>query len=108
MSEQLIDTKDQDRLMAFFGRIPENYWKTLTSYPFIYFNDVKSVKLDYCVKTVNEQDPTFFSFDLELDIETNDHLDKRYRTIEEAVRKLFWSDSNVQIKLNGEEVYKSE
>ena len=99
---------DDTKLMMFFGRVPEHYVKTLEAYPFIYFNDVKEAKLDYSVETTDKIKPTTFSYDLTTSLESNDFLDKRYKALEFAIRKLFWKEVQIQIKINGNEVYKSE
>ena len=101
-------TKELTNLMLFFGRIPENYIKSLQSYPWIYFNDVSEVKLDYSVATMNKNEPTLFSYDLTLNSEKNDYLDKRCRALESAIRNLFWKEAKIQVKIKGKEVYKSE
>jgi hypothetical protein len=100
--------QDYTKLMLLFGRIPEPFWKSLQSYPFIFFNEVETVSLDYDVNVILKDEKTFFMFDLALNLEKNDHLDKRYKGLEEAVRKLFWKEAKVLIKINGKEAYKSE
>lgn len=94
--------------MLFFGRIPETHVKSLESYPFIFFNDLKEAKLDYTVATKNGDGDTVFTYDLSLNLDSNDQLSKRYSALEDAVRKLFWKEAKVKIKINGNEVYKSE
>lgn len=97
---------DLTKLMMFFGRIPETHIKALQSYPWIFFNDLKEVKLDYNIATKKEEQ-SLISYDLYIDKE-NDHMPKRYEALERAVRDLFWKEVKTQIKINGEEVYRSE
>ena len=99
--------KDLTKLTMFFGRIPETHIEALKSYPFIFFNDVSKATLDYSVETTNKVG-TSLSYDLSLNLEKNDHLDKRYKGLEQAVRDLFWKEAKIQIKIDGQEVFKSE
>lgn len=93
----------------FFGRIPETHIKSLQSYPWIFFNDLTEAKLDYSVETTDKSKPTLFVYDLISNpVNNNDQLDKRCKALEDSVRKLFWKEAKIQIKLNGEEVFKSE
>ena len=94
--------------MLFFGRVPEPYIKSIEGYPLIFFNDhTQEPKLEYAV-AVKEGEETYFKYDLNLNLESNNSLDKRYKALKDAVRKLFWKEAKVEIRINGEEVYKSE
>lgn len=109
MSRKAPSNQDLIKLMLFFGRIPETHLKSIQSYPFIYFNEHKEdPKLDYFIATKKEDGETVFSYDLSLDLEKNDHLEKRYKGLELAIQQLFYKEAKVKIKINGKEVYKSE
>ena len=99
---------DLTKLMVFFGRVPETHIKALKEYPWIFFNDLSEVKLDYSIETTDKTKSTKFLYDLTLLLEKNDNLDKRYKALESAIRTLFWKEVLVEIKINGQEVYKSE
>jgi hypothetical protein len=94
--------------MLFLGRVPETHLKSLQAWPFIFFNDVHESKLDYEIETTDKEKPTTFQYDLTLKLESNDHLDKRYKGLERAVRDLFWKEATIKVLINGKEVYKSE
>jgi len=98
---------DMTKLMVFFGRIPETHVKSLESYPFIFFNDVKEAKVDYSVATINKAEATYFNYELDLNLDSNDQLRKRCEALELAVRQLFWKEAQITIKINGEERFKS-
>jgi hypothetical protein len=105
LAEQSI--ADLTKLGLFFGRISEVHIKNLKAFPFIFFNGVsKTSNMDYDIATKKDQDSTI-SYNLDM-TEENDHLDKRYKAIETAVRDLFWKEMKVKISINGKEVYKSE
>lgn len=90
-------------------RLSEVHTKNLQAFPFIFFNDhTADPKLDYSIETTDKSKPSTFSYDLNLSLVTNDHLDKRYKALEDAVRALFWKEVVLEIKINGKEVYKSE
>lgn len=110
MSEQ-SKLGDLTKLMLFFGRVPETHIETLQSYPYIYFNGLHEAKLDYSIETTDKIKPTIFSYDLLLSPEalnTNNHMELRYKALESSVRLLFWKEVKLQVKINGQEVYKSE
>lgn len=97
------------KLALFLGRIPETHIKSLEAFPFIYFNGVTEVKLDYSVETSNKAAPTLFSYSLLFsDDASNNHMHKRYKALEQAVRDLFWKEALIEIKISDVGVYKSE
>lgn len=108
MSDKTPSIEDLTKLTLFFGKVSEVHLKNLKSFPFIYFNQISEAKLDYSVATRGEEGDTLFSYDLSLDLAHNDHVDKRYKALESAIRSLFWKEAKVLIKINGKEVYKSE
>ncbi len=109
MAKTTPSIQDLTKILLFSGRLSSVHIKNLEAFPLIYFNDhTSNPKLDYTIETNDKSKPTIFSYDLNLNLETNDHLPKRYKALEGAVRKLFWKEAKVQIKINGEEVYKSE
>jgi len=40
--------------------------------------------------------------------EENDHLEKRYKALESALRSLFWKELKIKVSINSQEAYKSE
>ena len=108
MSEQ-PSIQDLTKLVMFSGRLSSVHVKNLEAFPFIYFNDhIEDPKLEYSIATTDKTEPTLFSYYLQLNLETNDHLDKRYKALEEALRSLFWKEVKLEVKINGKEGYKSE
>ena len=108
MAEETPPIGDLTKLMLFFGKVSEVHIRNLQSYPYIFFNELKECKLDYSIATVDKSEPTTFSYDLILNLESNDRLEKRYSALESAVRKLFWKEAQIKVSINGKEVYKSE
>jgi hypothetical protein len=108
LSDKTPSLKDLTKLGVFFGRIPETHIENLKAFPFIYFNKLTEAKLDYSVETIDKTKSTLFCYDLTLDLDENNFLDKRYKALEDAVRLLFWKDIKIIIRINDEEVYKSE
>lgn len=117
MSDQSSVIKQQLREMAklsmLSNRISEIQEKNLKHYPFVFFNDVKSVKIDYNLSRFDneesERTERHVTYHLELDESSNEkHLDKRLFCIEEATRVLFWNDLKVRVTFNGKQVYESE
>ena len=107
MSEESSPMGDLTRLMLFFGRLSEVHVKNLQSFPFIYFNGVKEVKLDYSIGTKRD-DMSLIDFEIHTN-EDNDLLDKRFKGLETAVRALFWKEIKIKATLLPQnEVFQSE
>jgi hypothetical protein len=102
------------RLSVLSNRISEIQEKNLTRYPFVFFNDVKSVKIEYDLSKVDDNGlmnhgDHHITYFLELDEESNKtHLEKRLFCIEEATRVLFWSDLKVRVVFNGKLAFESK
>ena len=92
-------------LGLFSGRISEPQAKAMDAYPFIFFNGVKEVKIDYNIAQTKDN-TSYISYDLTLNQE-NDQLSKRFIALESAIRSLFWKEMVLKLSINGEE-YKNE
>jgi len=107
--------REMAKLSVLANRISEIQEKNLKSYPFVFFNDVKSVKIDYDISTVDDDGKMnhgdhFIAYHLEIDgsTPTKVGMDKRFFCIAEATRLLFWSDLKVQVFINGKLSYESQ
>jgi hypothetical protein len=98
--------QDLTKMVMFSGRISEVHMENLKRFPFIFFNGVTKVKLQHDISTVKNT-PSVISYDIVLDGENN-HPEKRYLALQDAVRSIFWKEMQVKISINGKEVYKSE
>jgi hypothetical protein len=98
--------QDLTKLVLFSGRLSEVHVKNLEAFPFIFFNGVEEAKIEHDISTVKDIPSTVF-YDLTLN-EDNDHIEYRCKTLEDAVRSLFWNEVKLKISINSEEVYKSE
>lgn len=106
--------RDMAKLSMLSNRISEIQEKNLKHYPFVFFNDVKSVRIDYDLSKIDDNGlmnhgDHHVTYILELDEESNKaHLEKRLFCIEEATRVLFWSDLKVRVFINGQSVFESK
>jgi hypothetical protein len=98
--------KDLTNMVLFTGQLSDIHIKNMKSFPFIFFHDVLQAKLDYSIGT-KKNESSLVSYDLTLNKE-NDNLDKRYKALESAIHQLFWKEVKIQVKINGNEAYKSE
>lgn len=106
MSENEVPQGDLTKLMLFFGRVSEVHLNNLKSFPWIFFNGLTAVNLDYDISTKRDGQ-SLISYDLTVS-EENDSLPKRFEALESAVRSLFWKEILVKVSINGEEKFKSE
>lgn len=103
------------QLAMFSGRISEVQEQNMKVFPFVFFEGVTEVKIDYDLgyginddtKEINHK--SFIGYELQLDESANKlHLDKRFAALEFSVRELFWKDIAIKISFNGKEVYGSK
>jgi hypothetical protein len=102
------------KLSVLANRINEIQEKNLKTYPFVFFNDILSARIEFDLSKVNDDglmnhSDHHVTYFLRLDEETNrEHLDKRFFALTNAVRTLFWTDLNVRVNINGKMVYRSD
>lgn len=107
--------KEMAQLTVLSGRINELQEKNLSMYPFVFFNGVGNMKIDYDLsytQPANDEPPIHNSrvtYYLELDPLANNYdLPTRFAQLEAAVRTLFWNDLTVEVYFNDKIEYKSK
>jgi hypothetical protein len=123
LSEIDQKVKDMAKLAIYSNRISEIHEKNLMTWPFVFFEGVRSVKIDYDLSRTDSVDldklnnltvnkPTnqsFVKYFLTIDEKIeNHHLDKRFSALVKAVRDIFWKNITVEIAFNDKVVHKSE
>jgi hypothetical protein len=102
------------KLSLLSNRISEVQEKNLKAYPFVFFNDLKSVRIDYDVGKINDRGQLnntshHVTYYLELNENAiNEHMDKRFFCIEEATRVLFWNDLKVRVFIDSKLAFESK
>lgn len=126
--------KEMAKMSVLSNKINEIQEKNLKLYPLVFFDGIKSVKIEYDLShsksltagEVPKDTPeaafslvnylnnpvianNFVSYYLEID-ETieNAHKEKRFAAIEKAVRDLFWGNVSVEVYFNDKIVFKSK
>lgn len=105
MDNKVPSIRDLNALGMFAGRISEPQVKSMQSYPFIFFNTVQKVSIDYEIAQTKSVQ-SYVSYDLTL-TEDNDQLPKRFEALQSALRSLFWKELDLKLFINGKE-YKNE
>lgn len=116
MSDKLRQQlKEMAQLSILANRISEVQEKNLKNFPFVFFNDVKLVRIEYDLghainknkKEINHN--SFITYYLTLNEETNKtFLEKRFLAMEVAIRDLFWKDVILKVLFNTKPVYESK
>lgn len=120
------DVKDQVKGMAALvissNRLSEFHEKNLKMFPFVFFEQVEEVKIDYNlsvrhdVEVEKNNDLTlkkplqhcFIAYYLKINEEANkQNLPRRFETLENSVRNLFWNGLPVEVYFNDRIVFKS-
>jgi hypothetical protein len=125
--------RDMAKLVHLSNRISAFHEKNLKSYPYVFFENVKSARIEYdfshhpsdtgpkeAPKTpdefykeigkaaMNMTSNSFVAYHLELDEEPNQpHLAKRFEALQNSIRSLFWKDVIVKVYFNEKIVYES-
>ncbi len=131
MSEKI---KEMAKMSILSNRINEVQEKNLKLYPLIFFNGVKTVKIEYDLSHTKamsaEETPkdtaevahsllaylnkpvianNYVAYYLEVDENAdNSNADKRNQALEKAVRDLFWGNVSVEIYWNDKIAFKSK
>lgn len=132
LSDQ-IDPREMLKKMAQLSittnQINEIQQKNLKMYPFVFFNGVKSVSIEYDLtnqsKVNYDTDPKTMEivykfdkpivdnfkvlYDLKIDeTQDNPHMEKRFDALEKSIATLFWNGIPIEVKFNGKSVYTSK
>lgn len=124
MSDDISQTvKDMAKLVVASNRISEVHEMNLKTYPFIFFEQITEAKIDYDLYVRHDVDldgknnltikkpltNCHVSYYLTLNEDANKtNLQRRFETLENSVRALFWKDLSVEIYFNDNIVYKSK
>jgi hypothetical protein len=101
------------QLSVLSNRISEIQEKNLKMYPFVFFNDVESARIEFDLSKVDDNGlmnhgDHHVTYLLDVLEESNPQMDKRTLAIEAATRSLFWNDLKVRVVLNGKLAYESK
>jgi hypothetical protein len=123
LSDELQETvRGMAALTLTSNRISEVHEKSMKNYPFIYFDGVSSVRIDYDLShqsdvevdklnNVRVNSPLrhcFVAYYLTLDErQLDENLKQRFAALETSTRTLFWKDLPVKIYFNERLVYES-
>lgn len=135
MSDEVsIKVKEMAKMSVLSNKINEIQEKNLKLFPFIFFNGIKSIKIEYDLshtKALTAQETpkdtaeaalslvsylnnpvianNYVSYYLEIDEkQENPYIEKRFITIEKAVRDLFWTNVSVEVYFNSKIAFKSK
>lgn len=121
MSEDIQGTvRGMAALVLNSNRISEVHQKSMSNWPFIFFEGVSEVKIDYDLSHVSDVDVDkknnvtvksplrhcFVSYYLTIDeSKIDENLKVRFKALENSTRSLFWKDLPVKIYFNNRLVY---
>lgn len=114
--------KEMAALAITSNRLSEIHEKNLKFYPFIFFNGIQNVKIEYDLSyksnveldiknniTIKSPNKKFYiNYYLSIDDSSNDNLEKRFAALENAAKSLFWNDLFVSIFINDVKMYESK
>lgn len=104
-SKAQATVQEMAKLTMMSGRINEIQEKNIKLYPFVVFDGIKSVSIDYDLDAQSETKRVDYSIVMSGEVPTGDDLFYRSNTLEGMVRTLFWKDLLVSIKINDILIY---
>jgi hypothetical protein len=110
------------KLTIFSNKISDVQEKNLKTWPFVFFEGVKSVMIDYDLQRIDDitlddknlsinkpRSNNYVKYTLMIDENvSNSNIERRYSALESSVRGLFWKNVVVEIVFNDRTVYKSK
>jgi hypothetical protein len=127
LSDQLLleKIKEMAKLTMVSGRINSIQEKNLKMYPFVFFDGIKNAKIDYDFSNAamieSKEDKKaieiaykikkpetcnmYVAYHLELESDKNDHLEKRFKALENAIHTLFWKEVKIKVYFNDKIVF---
>ena len=106
--------KEMSHMTIFLNKLSSAQVKSMQSYPFIYFNGVNNIELDYNLESIKEDgEPTkgasYVKYFIYLDpFADNNNMPYRLKTLEDSIKSLFWKEVNVEVYINDELKHKSK
>ncbi len=115
--------RDMAKLTIMSNQISEIQLKNMKMYPFIFFEGVKSVTLDFNLQRVDDVlvdklqnltlnkpiNASYVKYSLVIDESVaQPNIDRRYAALESSIRSLFWKNITVEIQFNDKTVYVSK
>lgn len=119
MSDLRKHLKELAQLSLLANKISETQIKNLQMFPFVFFEGVKEVRIDYDLGHGSDKDKevkhrpfmdyylTMSKDDLEIN-RINIGLERRSKALEFSVRELFWNDIKVKVFVGPDMIYESE
>lgn len=100
----LVNLEDLKKMVMLTGRLSDIHIKTLQSAPFIYFDDLGSVEIDYEITTDFSEEHraknSYVNFKLNFNdrYEPDAHHQNRLLALVKTVQGLLWKEIRVEIK----------
>ena len=123
MSEVDDQVRAMAKMVVLSGRISDVHEKNMKAYPFIFFDGIKGMKIEYDLTNKSDIDESskqkivvkapirnhFVAYYLDIDNQVqNQNMDRRCTTLESAIRSLFWKDVILKIYINDKLIYESK
>ena len=115
--------RDMAKLTIMSNQISEIQLKNMKMYPFVFFEGVKSVTLDFNLQRVDDVlvdklqnltlnkpiNASYVKYSLVIDESVaQPNIERRYAALESSIRSLFWKNITVEIQFNDKTVYVSK
>lgn len=128
MSKAHETAKEMAKLTMLTNQLNEVQLKNLKTYPFIFFDGLQEVTMEYDLSNQlavdTEEDRSELNIDYKFNATTDHlrvtyrlvidktipqtHMQTRYDHLEAAVRNLLWKDIKVEVYINGDKSFESK
>jgi len=98
--------KDMKKAAVMSGRLSELHVKNIQMYPFVFFDNVTHVDIDYNIDMSQESSQSYMNFSLKMKKKPKNilNLDKRMQALRSSIETLLWSGIKISVSINGQDV----
>lgn len=97
--------EDMRKITILTGTISKVHEQSLGKWPYIVFDDVGSLGVDYDLSKKEKNNMNFVNFYITSSKQEYEDLDKRCGKLTEWVRDMFWKEVDVNIFINEKNIY---
>jgi hypothetical protein len=105
LSKEALD--DMRKITIMTGTLSEVHVKNMNMYPFVFFDNVKSVRIEYDIDVKSSENSQSNNSYVVYHLKTKGgkksitNLDKRLEALKNSISTLLWSGIKVSVYLNG-------
>lgn len=97
--------EDMRKITILTGTISKIHEQSLSKWPYIVFDEIGSLEVDYDLGNKDRNGANFVNFYITSSKEEHEDANKRCETLTSWVRDMFWKDIDVNVFINEKNIY---